>query len=116
MFCDQERPGDANYQPERVVHARGAGAFGEFKLHTPLTGITTAKILTDTSKTTPAYVRFSTVNGSRGSGDTVSQDLAEVAIILIFRSVILEVSPLDSIPMKVTGILVSDAFAYMTSC
>jgi len=30
--------------PERAVHARGAGAFGEFKLHTPLTGITTAKV------------------------------------------------------------------------
>ncbi|ORX36760.1 catalase-like domain-containing protein [Kockovaella imperatae] len=57
--------------PERVVHARGAGAFGEFKLHTALTGITTAKILTDTSKITPAYVRFSTVNGSRGSADSV---------------------------------------------
>lgn len=30
--------------PERAVHARGAGAFGEFELHTPLTGITTAKV------------------------------------------------------------------------
>ncbi|ODN80887.1 hypothetical protein L202_03018 [Cryptococcus amylolentus CBS 6039] len=57
--------------PERVVHARGAGAFGEFKLHTPLTGITTAKILTDTSKTSPCYIRFSTVAGSRGSADSV---------------------------------------------
>ena len=56
--------------PERAVHARGAGAFGEFKLHTPLTGLTTAKILTET-KVTPAYVRFSTVGGSRGSADTV---------------------------------------------
>ncbi|ORY25845.1 catalase-like domain-containing protein [Naematelia encephala] len=64
-FFDHERI------PERVVHARGAGAFGEFKLHTPLTGLTTAKILTETSKTTPAYVRFSTVGGSRGSADTV---------------------------------------------
>jgi len=57
--------------PERAVHARGAGAFGEFKLHTPLTGLTSAKILTDTSKITPAYVRFSTVGGSRGSADSV---------------------------------------------
>ncbi|KAL7419624.1 catalase 1 [Cryptotrichosporon argae] len=57
--------------PERAVHARGAGAFGEFKLHTALTGITSAPILTDTSRVTPAYVRFSTVNGSRGSADTV---------------------------------------------
>jgi hypothetical protein len=107
---------DTDTQPERVVHARGAGAFGEFKLHTPLTGITTAKILTDTSKTTPAYVRFSTVNGSRGSGDTVCQDLAEVAKILISRSVILEVLPLDSTPMKVIGISVSLISMYMTSC
>lgn len=30
--------------PERAVHARGAGAFGEFELHTPLTGLTTAKV------------------------------------------------------------------------
>lgn len=30
--------------PERVVHARGSAAHGEFKLHTPLTGITTAKV------------------------------------------------------------------------
>ena len=30
--------------PERAVHARGAGAFGEFKLHTPLTGVTSAKV------------------------------------------------------------------------
>ena len=57
--------------PERVVHARGAGAFGEFKLHTSLEGLTSAPILTDTSRITPAYVRFSTVNGSRGSADSV---------------------------------------------
>jgi hypothetical protein len=80
-----------------------------------LTGITTAKILTDTSKTTPAYVRFSTVNGSRGSGDTVSQEMAEKAKILIFRYVILEVLPLDSIPMKETGILVSHIATFMIS-
>lgn len=30
--------------PERVVHARGTGAFGDFKLHTPLTGLTSAKV------------------------------------------------------------------------
>jgi catalase len=30
--------------PERAVHARGAGAFGEFKLHTPFTGLTTSKV------------------------------------------------------------------------
>jgi len=40
-------------------------------LHTPLTEFTTAKILTDTSLKTPTFVRFSTVQGSKGSADTV---------------------------------------------
>ncbi|KAG8969512.1 hypothetical protein FRC03_002373 [Tulasnella sp. 419] len=57
--------------PERVVHARGFGVHGEFKLHTPIPEVTTAKILNDTSLTTPTFVRFSTVVGSRGSADTV---------------------------------------------
>ncbi|KAF2211764.1 hypothetical protein CERZMDRAFT_68474 [Cercospora zeae-maydis SCOH1-5] len=57
--------------PERVVHARGAGAFGTFKMHTSLEKYTTAKVLTDTSRTTPTFLRFSTVLGSRGSADTV---------------------------------------------
>jgi catalase len=57
--------------PERVVHARGVGAFGNFKLHTSLEEFTSAGILTDTSRTTPTFVRFSTVQGSRGSADTV---------------------------------------------
>jgi catalase len=56
--------------PERVVHARGAGAHGVFRLHTSLGPYTRAKILTDTSAATEVFVRFSTVNGSRGSADT----------------------------------------------
>ena len=57
--------------PERVVHARGAGAFGTFKMHKSLEKYTSAKVLTDTSRTTPTFLRFSTVLGSRGSADTV---------------------------------------------
>lgn len=57
--------------PERVVHARGAGAFGTFKLHKSLEQYTTAGVLTDTSRSTPLFLRFSTVLGSRGSADTV---------------------------------------------
>lgn len=57
--------------PERVVHARGAGAFGTFKLHKSLEEYTTAGVLTDTSRSTPVFQRFSTVLGSRGSADTV---------------------------------------------
>ena len=64
MHFDHERI------PERVVHARGAGAHGIFKLHTSLAPYTTAKLLTDTTATIEVFVRFSTVNGSRGSADT----------------------------------------------
>lgn len=57
--------------PERVIHARGAGAFGTFKLLEGIPEFTNAGVLTDTSRTTPVFVRFSTVMGSRGSADTV---------------------------------------------
>ncbi|MEU0552457.1 catalase [Dactylosporangium sp. NPDC006015] len=56
--------------PERVVYARGAGAHGVFKLHTPLDDYTTADFLTDPDAETPVFVRFSTLQGSRGSTDT----------------------------------------------
>ncbi|OTA60700.1 catalase-domain-containing protein [Hypoxylon sp. EC38] len=57
--------------PERVVHARGAGAFGNFRLYESAEDVTMAGVLTDTSRETPVFVRFSTVQGSRGSADTV---------------------------------------------
>jgi len=64
MHFDHERI------PERVVHARGAGAHGMFRLHTSLDRYTKAGLFTNTKATTEVFVRFSTVNGSRGSADT----------------------------------------------
>jgi catalase len=55
--------------PERVVHARGAAAHGEFQVYESLAPYTKAKFLQDPSITTPVFVRFSTVVGSRGSAD-----------------------------------------------
>lgn len=57
--------------PERVVHARGAGAHGTFRLHESVPELSHAGILNDTSRETPVFLRFSTVLGSRGSADTV---------------------------------------------
>jgi catalase len=58
--------------PERVVHARGAGAYGHFEVFDDwLAEYTVARFLTDPSVSTPVFVRFSTVAGSRGSADTV---------------------------------------------
>src|ERR1700692_578120 len=52
--------------PERVVHARGTGAFGEFVPTTDLSALTTAQVF-NPGTTTPVFVRFSTVMGYRGS-------------------------------------------------
>jgi catalase len=57
--------------PERVVHARGAGAFGYFECYEPLAELTRAHFLAEAGRRTPTFVRFSTVAGSRGSADTV---------------------------------------------
>jgi catalase len=55
--------------PERVVHARGSGAHGVFRVYESLADLTRAKFLCDPNLETPVFVRFSTVVGSRGSTD-----------------------------------------------
>jgi catalase len=57
--------------PERVVHARGAGAYGYFELTDSLAEFTCAEFLGEPGLRTPVFVRFSTVQGPRGSADTV---------------------------------------------
>ena len=57
--------------PERVVHARGAGAYGYFELTESLAQYTCADFLSSVGGRTPVFVRFSTVQGPRGSADTV---------------------------------------------
>src|SRR5215208_1187435 len=57
--------------PERVVHARAAGAHGFFQVYESMAPYTRAKFLRDPAVKTPVFVRFSTVAGSRGSADTV---------------------------------------------
>jgi len=57
--------------PERVVHAKGAGAHGYFQAYESMIPYTKAKFLQVPEKKTPVFVRFSTVTGGRGSADTV---------------------------------------------
>jgi len=57
--------------PERVVHAKGAGAFGYFEVTNPeITRYCKAKLFSSVGKRTPVGVRFSTVGGESGSADT----------------------------------------------
>ncbi|MEX2594613.1 MAG: catalase [Anditalea sp.] len=57
--------------PERVVHARGSGAHGYFRVYESMEEYTKAGFLQDNALKTPVFVRFSTVVGFRGSADTV---------------------------------------------
>jgi catalase len=57
--------------PERVVHAKGSGAYGSFVCtNADMPKYTSAKLFSYTGKRTPLFVRFSTVGGEKGSADT----------------------------------------------
>lgn len=57
--------------PERVVHAKGAGAKGYFEVTNDLSKYTKAKLFSNVGKKTDVFVRFSTVGGEKGSADSV---------------------------------------------
>jgi catalase len=65
--------------PERVVHARGFGAHGFFETYEPLTELTRADIFQRAGERTPAFVRFSTVAGNKGSAD-LARDVRGFAV------------------------------------
>ncbi|OYQ36080.1 catalase [Flavobacterium cyanobacteriorum] len=56
--------------PERVVHAKGSGAYGTFTVTHDITQYTRAKIFAAVGKQTDLFLRFSTVGGEKGSADT----------------------------------------------
>lgn len=65
--------------PERVVHARGFGAHGFFEAYESLSDITKADIFQRQGEKTPAFVRFSTVAGNKGSAD-LARDVRGFAV------------------------------------
>lgn len=65
--------------PERVVHARGIGAHGYFENYESLTDVTCADIFQRAGEKTPAFVRFSTVAGNKGSAD-LARDVRGFAV------------------------------------
>jgi catalase len=56
--------------PERVVHAKGAGAYGLFTVTHDITKYTSAKLFENIGKQTEVLARFSTVAGEKGAADT----------------------------------------------
>jgi len=65
--------------PERVVHARGFGAHGYFENYASQSKLTSADLLQRAGERTPAFVRFSTVAGSKGSFD-LARDVRGFAV------------------------------------
>jgi catalase len=65
--------------PERVVHARGFGAHGFFENYESLSDITRADLFARAGEKTPAFVRFSTVAGNKGSPD-LARDVRGFAV------------------------------------
>jgi catalase len=55
--------------PERVVHAKGSGAYGTFRVTNDVTAYTRAAFLATPGKETEVFLRFSTVAGERGAAD-----------------------------------------------
>ncbi|RSC30488.1 catalase [Agrobacterium sp. FDAARGOS_525] len=65
--------------PERVVHARGYGAHGYFETYDSLAAYTKADLFQRAGEKTPAFVRFSTVAGNKGSFD-LARDVRGFAV------------------------------------
>jgi len=57
--------------PERVVHARGSGAYGYFEVAHDMSAYTKAKVFNGTGTRSETFVRFSTVAGGRGAPEAV---------------------------------------------
>lgn len=60
---------DREVIPERRMHAKGSGAFGEFVVTHDITRYTKAALFAEVGKKTEMFVRFSTVAGERGAAD-----------------------------------------------
>jgi catalase len=72
-FHLREKPFHFDHEriPERVVHARGFGARGYFENYQSVADVTAADLFQRPGEKTPAFVRFSTVAGNKGSADLV---------------------------------------------
>ena len=70
VFVEKIAHFDRERIPERVVHAKGAGAHGFFKPYTCMAPFTKANFLQDPMKEIPVFTRFSLATGSQGGADT----------------------------------------------
>jgi catalase len=73
VFRDEVADSVRERIPERLVHAKGAGAYGYFEVTNDISNLTRADLFSHVGKRTPIMARFSTVIGESGSADTVRE-------------------------------------------
>ncbi len=93
--------------PEKVVHARGFGLYGDFELTESLEDYTVAKLFTEVGNVTPVFTRFSNFVGSKGSKDT-AVDLRGFAVKFYTRQ-----GNYDMLSLQFPTFILSDAMKFM---
>lgn len=93
--------------PEKVVHARGFGVYGEFVTYKSLKHLTKAHFLGEAGRKTPVFTRFSTFQGSKGSKDT-AVDIRGFAVKFYTQE-----GNYDSLSLQFPVFIVADAMKFM---
>lgn len=93
--------------PEKVVHARGFGVYGEFEAYKSLRHLTRAHFLSEPGLKTPVFVRFSNFQGNRGSKDT-AVDIRGFAVKFYTQE-----GNYDSLSLQFPVFILADAMKFM---
>ncbi len=93
--------------PEKVVHARGFGVYGEFETYESMKHVTKADFLQEAGQKTPVFVRFSNFVGNKGSKDT-AVDIRGFAVKFYTQE-----GNYDSLSLQFPVFILSDAMKFM---
>lgn len=108
-FFQKQLHFDTERIPERVVHARGFGVHGEFEVYKSMKKYTKAGFLQEPGAKTPVFVRFSTVQGGKGSMDT-ARDIRGFAV-----KFYTEEGNYDLLGLQFPVFVIHDAFKFVDS-
>lgn len=108
-FFQKQMHFDTERIPERVVHARGFGVHGEFECYKSMKKYTRAGFLQEPGSKTSVFVRFSTVQGGRGSMDT-ARDIRGFAV-----KFYTEEGNYDLLGLQFPIFVIHDAFKFVDS-
>lgn len=106
-FYKKQTQFDRERIPEKVVHARGFGVYGDFTAAKSLKHITKAHFLSEAGLSTPVFTRFSTFQGSKGSKDT-AVDIRGFAVKFYTQE-----GNYDMLSLQFPVFVISDAMKFM---